>query len=112
MDAKHCKTIEQHNKFYRQIILSLFSHRSRGQQCMTNSYVFFFFCDLNPEAILAKQDLNSVLENGDSLYNFIDKSWPYLLASELPNYIQFRKKNMYHLLSGRQTLEAWHNLIL
>ena len=76
MDAKHCKTIEQHNNSTGRLfsVFSTFFPSFERTTMHDKQLYFFFFCHLNPEDILAKQDLNSVLENGDSLYNFIDKS--------------------------------------
>lgn len=70
----------------------IFPISSRGKQCVTNSFMFLLFCHFYENASFTKHDLHSVLETGDVLYHLIIKSNSFLLASELPNHIEFRNK--------------------
>ena len=72
----------------------IFPFSSRGKQCMSMSFMFLVFSHAHENNTFTMHDLNLVMEAGDSLYHEIVQEDPFLLASELPESLKF-KKNYY-----------------
>ena len=66
-----------------------YSIRNRGAQCVANSAMFFLSSTLKPVHEMNTFNLNTILDDGDNLYNEIRREIPntYLMISEVPREI-------------------------
>lgn len=84
----------------------IFPFSSRGKQCMSMSFMFLVFSHAHENNTFTMHDLNLVMEAGDSLYHEIVQEDPFLLASELPKSLKF-KKIIIHVVCRKHILEIW-----
>ncbi|XP_078600775.1 uncharacterized protein LOC144875890 [Branchiostoma floridae x Branchiostoma japonicum] len=87
---------------------NIFNETSRGKQCTANSLIAILYHSANKQATSwTSTDLDTVLFEGDALYNRIKPSLPptvsYLSVDDLPNYWQIGNNTLHITIKEQYT---------